>query len=55
MSEWSGEMVAPKYDRDFLVSSGLNSVVRVTVTETSIEPVIFQVLGGANAKGQFHK
>lgn len=48
-------MVAPKYDRDFLVSSGLNSVVRVTVTETSTEPVIFQGLGGTNAKGQFHK
>lgn len=47
--------MAPKYDRDFLVSCGLNSVVRVPVTETSTEPVIFQVLGGANAKGQFHK
>ena len=48
-------MAAPTYDRDFLVLRGLNSVVRVPVTETSTEPVIFQVLGGANAKGQFHK
>lgn len=48
-------MVAPKCDRDFLVSNGLNSVVRIIVTKTSTEPVIFQVLGGANAKGKFHK
>ena len=48
-------MVAPKYDRDFLVSRGLNSVVRVPVTKTSTEPVIFQVLGGANAISQIMK
>lgn len=48
-------MAVPKYDRDFLVSSGFNSVVRSTVTKTPTESVIFQVLGVANSKREFHK
>lgn len=41
-------MVAPRYDGDLLVSSGLDSVVRVTVTKTSAKLLICQVLWVAN-------
>lgn len=43
-------MVAPRYDGDLLISSGLDSVVRVsvTVTKTSTKLLIFQVLWVAN-------